>query len=155
MEFNIGDMAWFSSDSESDEENLTVRRARNFRPRINYSRNDDFRFKQKFRMDNISAEYVLKRIGKHLAHPTKRNSALSSEQQFLTALAWLGNGSQYHAVGRMHGVDRATVHRCVRNVCSVIIELFGNEIRWPEQNAEKISQNFARISSIPFPNVGS
>ena len=154
MNLTFSDMGWYSTESDSDEESYIERRARKFRPRINYSRNDDFRFKQKFRLDKSAAEYVLQEIGRYLAHPTRRNAALSSEQQFLTALAWLGNGSQYHAVGRMHGVDRATVHRCVRNVCDLIVrELFGKEIRWPEENPELIAQKFSTVSSVPFPNV--
>ena len=148
-------MAWFTSESESesDEDQVEPRRSRKFRPRMNFSQEDDFRFKEKFRLSKSAFEFTLSRIGALLRHETNPNHALSAEQQLMTALAWLGNGSQYHAVGRIHGISKATVHRCVQNVCRVIVEeLMGEMIRWP-QDASNIAPQFQLVSSTCFPNV--
>ena len=148
-------MVWFSTiESEDDDEQRNRRRARNFRQRINFSRGCEIRFKEKFRISQQAFEFVLHEIGPKLQHETARNHALTPERQLMIALAWLGNGSQYHAIGRIHGVSKSTVHRCIDQVCRILVDtLMGVTIRWPTEDAGQIPQKFAQLSSNPFPNV--
>jgi hypothetical protein len=99
----------FSSDSDSEEE--VPRSKKVYRERINFTSLSDSSFREKFRLNQEEVEYVLEKIGLKLSHKTERNKALTPQQQLLTTLHWLSNGGQYHGVGDMHGLGKATVCR--------------------------------------------
>lgn len=108
------------NDGEDDYDMVFVgftRRRRLFLPRINFNLEDPY-FKEKFRMPKTCVEYLVERLGRFLLHPTNCNAALTPLQQILITLHWLGNGSQYHGAASMHGISKASVCRCVNNVCS-------------------------------------
>lgn len=73
-----------------------------------------YEFNERFRMNFAELTYLVERLGPALRHRTERNHALSARFCVLVALHWLRNGGQYHALGDMHGVSKATVCRIVR-----------------------------------------
>lgn len=138
-----------SSSEDFDEE---IRRPRVFAARINFNWEvlSDATFKEKFRISKTTAEYILNRIGGELQHPTARNFALNPQQQLLSALHWLGSGCQYHVCGDAHGISKATIHRCVHKVCSLLVRiLLGEEVRWPTVNVQTVPQRFMRVANFP------
>lgn len=139
-----------SSSSESDDERER-RLHRVFRPRINLTFNfSNFVFKEKFRISRITAEYIINRVGGQLQPETRRNYALTPQEQLLCTLHWLGTGAQYHVNADAHGLSKATIHRCVNRVCHVLIHTFlGEEVRWPTASVQAIPQLFMRAANVP------
>lgn len=138
-----------SDDSENENVRRHRRRRRVFRARINFGL-DLCAFQEKFRIYSAAAEYVLRLIGVELSHATFRNHALSPQMQFLAALHFVGNGSQYHGIADMHGLSKASVCRVVHKVATVIIRnLFLQHVRWPNVNAETIPLKFMEIARFP------
>lgn len=147
MFFNV-----FDSSSSSESEDEIVRRRRHFCDRINFGLNT-YAFQEKFRLSAPAAEYVLRCIAEDLLLSTRRNKALSPEMQLLTTLHFIGSGCQYHGIGDMHGISKATVCRVIHNVTTAIINrLFAQKVRWPTENVDSISLNFMRVAA--FPRVG-
>ncbi|KAJ3654353.1 hypothetical protein Zmor_013546 [Zophobas morio] len=143
-----------SSENEEDEQNrvqrVRCRRPRTFRPRINFNFITIFEFNQRFRSTSLKLEELVNIIGAPLQHETGRNHALSSRQQVQVALHWFGTGCQYHAIGDMHGLSKATVHRCIKNVTSAINRrLTRNIIRWP-RNLFSVIRKFHQIAELPM-----
>lgn len=143
-----------SSGSDEDDDYFRPRKPRHFKERINFQEiTDPQQYMEKFRICGAAMEEVLGQIGSQLKHETNRNHALSPQQQLMTALHWMGNGSQYHGVVDMHGLHKSTTHRCVRRVTSLIHrQLFPQEVRWPETGALSIAQGF--FERAGFPKVG-
>ena len=137
-----------SSSSESDELEIEPRRI--FRRRINFSFSiSDFSFNEKFRVSKTTVEFLLTRIGCQLEHKTNRNHALKPLQQILCTLHWIGSGSQYHVNGDSHGLSKSTVHRCIKRVSTLIVNvLLGDEVRWPA-SSYAVPQLFSRYTRIP------
>ena len=64
---------------------------------------------------------ILENIETHLQHPTQRNKALTPRQQLQIALHCLGTGAQYHAIGDMHGISKASINcRVIKRVVYAI-----------------------------------
>lgn len=125
------------------------RRCRHFRERINFGF-DIGEFQEKFRLSAAAAEYLLRLIADDLLHDTFRNRALSPQEQLLTALHFLGNGSQYHSIGDMHGISKATVCRVIHKVSTIIVRrLFPQKVRWPSENLDSIPLKFRRVANFP------
>jgi hypothetical protein len=121
-----------SSSEEEIQEVILVRRQTNFRLRTNFRFHAEYEFNERFRLRAENIETILNEIGERLQHPTRRNKALAPQQQLLIALHWLGNGGQYHAVGDMHGVSKATVLRVVQKTVTAINEIILPQvIKWP------------------------
>ncbi|XP_063226892.1 putative nuclease HARBI1 isoform X1 [Bacillus rossius redtenbacheri] len=147
---DIMDSSSSSSSSGSDEERER-RVQRVFRPRINLTFNfSDFVFKEKFRVSKVTAEYIINRLGPQLRTETKRNHALTVQEQLLCALHWLGTGAQYHVNADAHGLSKATIHRCVKKLCHLLVHTFlGEEVRWPTESVQAIPQLFMSVANIP------
>lgn len=138
-----------SSGSSENEEEMPVRRRRQFRARINFDFEMDG-FQEKFRISARAAEYILRYIAEDLQHNTIRNMTLSPQMQFSTTLHFIGCACQYHAVGDMHGLSKSSVCRVIHNVMDIISNrLFPHEVRWPSENVDLISQNFMRVADFP------
>lgn len=100
-----------SSSSEEEENNQDHRQQRQHprrihRDRINFEFFLESAFIERFRISRSTAERVLNSIGPIIQHKTDKNHALSSKQQLLVGLHFYGNGSQYHSIGDMHGIDK-------------------------------------------------
>lgn len=134
-----------------DEENIIVRRPRVFRDRISYRfMETTYEFNERFRLSFEKFNYVLLSIEQELAHPTRRNNALTPAQQLMVALHWLGSGMQYHCAADMHGVSKATVCRTVHRVVSAINTiLLGDVVRWPDDVGNAI-HGFNDIAGLPL-----
>lgn len=139
------------SSQESDEERVIVRRPRNFRERINYNMlQNTYGFNERFRLGFPQFAHLLQQIEGRLQHLTGRNHALGPHQQLEIALHWLGTGTQYHSIGDMHGVSKATVCRVVQKVVNAIDELVVPDIvRWPD-NVGEIVNGFSNIAGMPL-----
>lgn len=136
-----------------ENEMFANRRKRTFRDRINFSEieRSPSTFREDFRVDLSVVEELLAEIGPFLQHRTRRNKALSPEQQLLTSLHWFGHGAQYHLNGRAHGVNKSTVFRYVHKVADLITKFFlHNYVRWPN-DVREIANDFQNIAG--FPNV--
>lgn len=144
----------WSSDSESDfeEEVVIMRRRRLFRPRVNYTFQTVFEFNERFRLSGIKLQELCERIGHVLQHDTARNHALTVPQQIQAALHWLGTGAQYHAVGDMHGISKATICRSVHRTIRAINDILLHQVVcWPNQNEiRNIVQRFNLIAGMPM-----
>ncbi|CAI6355524.1 unnamed protein product [Macrosiphum euphorbiae] len=139
-----------SSSSDGDDENIIIRRRRIFRPRINNNFMAEYEYNEWFRMNSVKLEYIVSSIGHLLVHHTNRNHALSHIQQVNLCLHFLGSGTQYHSIGDMHGVSKATVCRVVRNVTKAINEvLFPQLVRFPN-DLVTVVPHFHSIASIPL-----
>lgn len=140
-----------SSSSDSENEEIVVRRERIFRNRINYQHiTGNYEFNERFRLRYEKFQWLLGRIENHLNHPTRRNKALSAKQQLEIALHWFGTGAQYHAVGDMHGVSKATVCRVIRTVVDGINEILFNEVvAWPN-DVNDVAFRFSQIAGMPL-----
>ena len=64
-----------------------------------------------------------------LARVTRRNFALSSEVQLLTALRFLATGSFIEVVGEGYGLSKTSVWRCVHTVTNAPLHHAGDYIR--------------------------
>lgn len=138
----------FSSDESDDEDILVLRRRRNFNPRINFDNLNDYQFKECFRLSAAGVADVEAAVGADLARTTQRNHALTSRQQILIALHWLGNGGQYHGIAAMHGISKATVCRVVFRVSRAVVNrLLRRIVRWP--NNVEIAEGFFRKGGFP------
>jgi len=138
------------SDTDSEDER-PIRKRKVFKERINYNDLYGVEFKEKFRLRPEEVDFVLTRIGAHIQHETTRNNALSPKNQLLTVLHWLGNGSQYHGTGDMHGIHKSTVCRTLRRVISAINNnIFQDVVRWPTDCSNLAMQFFHKGG---FPSV--
>lgn len=116
-------------------------------PRINYHLNATV-FRQSFRVDMEVIVELEALIGMYLID-TNLNNALTPRQQILTALHFLGNGSQYHVNGYMHGISKATVFRCIHRICRLItFHVMPIYVRWPT-SSHLIQQQFFNIAGFP------
>lgn len=140
-----------SSNSDGDDEQHIPRVERQFLQRINFRQiTDPHEYMQKFRISAQSMQFLVERLGEWLQSPTSRNFALSPEQQLMSALHWLGNGSQYHVVADAHGLHKTTIMRAVHRVTRVIVdEVFAEEVRWPNPPSASIAVKFFRFANFP------
>ncbi len=119
------------------------------RERINYSNLQPAAFKEKFRLRQSEADFVLSFIGDKIKHRTTKNKALSPTQQLLTALHWYGNGSQYHGAADMHGISKSTVCRVLKRVTAAIVDtMFQKFVKWPE-NPIQVAADFYNVAEFP------
>lgn len=139
------------SSSESDNENVIVRRPRIFRERVPYNHMENsYEFNERFRMTFERFASLLEVLQPYLEHPTQRNHALTPHQQLQIALHWFGTGTSYHAVSDMHGVSKATVCRAIKTVVnSVNNNLLNNLVCWPIDVGEVVTQ-FFNLARMPL-----
>lgn len=75
---------------------------------------------------------------------------MSPVHQVHIYLHFLGNGTQYHTIGDMHGISEATDYCIVKNIISAMNKvLLKTLIRWPN-NMISVVQEFHNIVSIPL-----
>lgn len=129
---------------ESDGENHN----RCIRDRKNYEISQNNVTIERFRLNKVQIEFVLTKIGDKLLR-SEKNYALNPLQQLLTALHWMGNGGQYHGVGDMHGVSKATVCRVVHRVAEALVEvMLQDTVCWPTNSSENAT-HFLRQGGFP------
>lgn len=105
-------------------------------------------FLERFRMSKEKFDRLVDVLNPFLQQ-SNRGGGLSTNQIVEVALHFLGSGAQYHVVGDMHGISKATVCRCVKKfVRSVNRNLYRQYIRFPE-NMWNVSQRFHEIARMP------
>jgi hypothetical protein len=135
-----------SDDSDRKEE---LRKPKVYKERINYDNLQPAAFKEKFRVRPTEAELILTEIGRRIQHKTSKNHALSPAQQLLTALHWMGNGSQYHAAADMHNLHKSTVCRTLKRVVNAIVDvMFQKYVAWPE-DMDEVAAQFFKLGGFP------
>lgn len=138
-------LAFDSSSEEEEQVNIGNRRERVFLPRISLPRHVST-FREEFRVDAYVAEIILNRIGHIITHPTRNSQALSSREQLLTTLRFIGTNAPYHAVCNMQGPNKSTVCRTLHRNIRVINEtIFHEYVRFP-RDANIIAQEFERMA---------
>lgn len=137
------------SSSSSDDEDIQPRRRKTYRQRINCNFESLYEFNERFRMSAVKMEHLLADIGHRLYHPTNRSQALSTKLQLCVGLHWLGSGVQYHVIADAHGVSKASVCRCVKNVVEAVNEIkFPVIVKWPE-NILNVAAKFFALANFP------
>ena len=129
-----------SSSSEEEIEELlqnTIRpQPRNFEQRRLLDVQHPREFRQKFRLSIGTFEHLLEAVGPQLEYRTRRNRALTAQQQLLVFLHFLGTNSFYHVMHSCHGISTA------------ILSLRRELICWPKQPL-RITSKFRDIAGFP------
>ena len=125
-----------SSSSEEEREELLrhrfIRPPRNFEERQLFNIENPREFRHKYRLPVEAFEYLLAEVGQQLEHKTKRNRALTAQQQLLVFLHFLGTNSLYHVMHSCHGIATSTVWNTIHRVIPAILSLRRELVRWPE-----------------------
>jgi len=146
----------YFSDSEEEEEEvgLQAEEVRPRRPRYPLRKvritSGTLDFNERFRLSANKMERILLSIGNRIEHPPARNHALSTKEQLLTTLRWLGTGAQYHNIGDAQGVSKASVCRTIKRVVEAINDdLVREYVKWPD-NPAGIAEDFLDEGGMPF-----
>lgn len=103
-------------DSDDDDDELLPRQVHHYKERMNFDVENAFFFNEKFRLKRDVFDNLLQRVQEYLEHPTNRSFCLSSRQQILLSLHWLGCGAQLHVIADAHGISKATMCRTLKKV---------------------------------------
>lgn len=144
-------MNLYSSSSSEDEEEVNRRRPKRFCARINFDFEYENQFHQTFRMSPACIESVLLAIGPHIQHTTGKSGALTPKQQLCVTLNWMGSGSQFHTIGRVHGIHESSVQRSVVRVVGAVNRYLLRHVVALPANPDEEMNRFHNIAQ--FPNV--
>lgn len=145
---------WDTESSDSDEEwdrllSPTGRIPRSFRERVLLDFNSsDKEFREQFRVPKEVAHHLISLLSDALRHKSKRNMALSPQQQVLLFLHMTGTDSFYHVMRSAHGVSSPTVCRVIHRVASEIVRHQSSYVLWP-RDCISVAQKFRRIAGMP------
>lgn len=138
-----------SSDESDPEDNHDRRRRKVYNIRRNFDIDDNFSFKEAFRLSKQQVRLVLNIIGPIIGNTNNRNYALTAKEQLLLCLHWLGNGAQFHSVASIHGVNKATVCRKIHHVVDVIVDsMLHTTVCWPA-NVHDLARKFYQKGGFP------
>lgn len=110
----------------------------------------EYKYNERFRENSVKLKYIVSRIRHILVHHTNRNHTLSTIQQVHLCLQFLRSDAQYHSIGDMHSVSKATVYRVVRNVTKAINEVLFAQLQNGLIDKVTVVQRFHSIASIPL-----
>ncbi len=105
-------------------------------------------FRQRFRIPVQLAQYLVQRLEPLLAHRTKRNKALSTQEQVLSFLHLGASNNLYHNIRDIHGPSPPTVCRIMRRVSEAICSLEGELLHFPG-NPQAEARKFQDVAGIP------
>ncbi|KAL1492568.1 hypothetical protein ABEB36_010808 [Hypothenemus hampei] len=129
----------WSSSSDSDEAENVFGEVYRFRERVDFGFLSDDEFSERFRLNRIQFQDLLRDLSPALQNRSNRWYGLQPTQKMCIALHWLGNGGQYHGVCDMHGVSKMTVCRCVHDFVNTVNEIKFNEVvSWPANTLDVI-----------------
>lgn len=146
--YNYG---FLSSSSDEDEEDRRPRQIRE-RNNLNYEDMSDSQFKERFRVNKDTFNYITYRVAQHMTRPYSRTTDLSPDQKILIALHWMGSGNQFHVIADCHNVSKKSVARSVHDFRRVVVDhLFQDVVCWPNNQHEinRIPQLFSMIAGMP------
>ncbi|VDI63605.1 Hypothetical predicted protein [Mytilus galloprovincialis] len=130
-----------------------VRRERHFRGFDPLEREfSDEELRQRYRFDRETIGYLSDLMRGDLERGTKKETALSVEQQVMIALRFYGSGSHLQVVGDTMGFDKSTVSRVIDRVTDLLVAMKDDFISWPDnQRKNLIRAGF--YEKAAFPNV--
>ena len=101
------------------ETRRAIRRERVFRDRTNpFDFLDDLQLYTRYRFHCNELLEMVKEIRPQIEHRTRRNMAVSAENQFLTALPFYATGAFQELVDDHQGIHKCTVSRIIFRVSS-------------------------------------
>ena len=86
---------------------------------------------RRFRFGHESMLFIARLIEDEVRPLTRRNYAISTEQQLLIALRFFASGSFLQVIGDTHGYEKATVSRIVRKVSLALASKHEELIKFP------------------------
>ena len=139
-----------SSEEEIEEllRNRIRRQPRSFEQRRLLDVQHPREFRQKFRLPIEAFGHLLEAVGPQLEHRTRRNRALTAQQQLLVFLLFLGTNSFYHVMHSCHGISTSTVWNVIDRVTPAILSLRRELICWTKQSLT-IASKFHDIAGFP------
>ncbi|XP_061170415.1 putative nuclease HARBI1 [Saccostrea echinata] len=128
------------------------RKQRVFRLHTNIDGWSDEELRRRYRFGQHGINFIGDVIRNDLERATKRNSALSVQNQVMITLRYLASGSFLQVVGDTLGFDKSTVSRTVKRVTEALVARADTFIKWPDATAKStIKTGFYRMAG--FPNV--
>ena len=88
---------------------------------------------KRYRFGRESLIFIAILIEDEVRPLTKRNHAISTEQQLVIAVRFFPSGSFLQVIGDTHGYDKATVSRIVRRVSLALANKHEQWIKYPQQ----------------------
>ena len=135
-----------------EEYNRAMRRERIFRDRSNpLDAMSDEELISKYRLNRECIFNLVEELNDDLKSPTRRNYALPSYLQVLTALRFYGTGSFQAVVGDTHGIHKSTVSRCINRVSTALCQRVRQYIKYPndQRGRNDIKQRFNDYAGFP------
>lgn len=107
----------------------------------------------RYRLPRRQIQELCNLLAGDLERATRRNHALTVEQQVLAALRFYASGSFQNVVGDVAGLSKASISRSVFRVSMALANRIQNYIHFPVNNLEiqRIKQGFYDIAG--FPNI--
>ena len=119
-------------------------------PREDFS---DEELLKRYRFGRESLLFIARLIEDEVRPLTRRNQAISTEQQLLIALRFFASGSFLQVIGDTHGYDKASVSRIVRKVSLALANKHEQWIKFPTTIEDKNSTRAGMYDIAGFPCV--
>ena len=107
----------------------------------------------RFQFGRESLPFIARLIEDEVRRLTRRNHAISTEQQLLIALRFFASGSFLQVIGDTHGYDKATVSRIVRKVSLALANKHEQWIKFPTTMEDKNTIRAGMHDIAGFPCV--
>ena len=108
---------------------------------------------RRFRFGRESMLFIARLIEDEVRPLTRRNHAISTEQQLLIALRFFASGSFLQVISDTHGYDKATVSGIVRKVSLALASKHEEFIKFPTTMEEKNTIRAGMYEIAGFPCV--
>ena len=127
------------------------RRERRFRhTNVNNEGLSETELRARYRFGSESIHYITNLIRDDLLRKTRRNHSLDPSIQVLIALRFFASGSFLQTIGDTFGVDKSTVSRVVRDVCTALAGKQSQFIKWPSNDEKQVSKiKFFDVAGFP------
>ncbi|CAG2185824.1 HARBI1 [Mytilus edulis] len=130
------------------------RRPRHFRNRDGFSLDfSDEELRARYRFSRHSIMVISDLVRDDLQRGTRRNHALTVEQQVMVTPKILASGSFLQVVGDTLGLDKGTVSRVVQDTTAALCKRQNEFVKWPRRDAEKNKIKAGNYRIGGFPNV--
>ena len=132
----------------------SLRRERVFRDRSNpFDIYGETEFTIRYRLSKSTAHLLIEEIRPQLQRQTRRNHAITPEEQVFAFLRFLASGNFYTSIGDLHGLSKASVCRIVKHVSDSIACLSNRYIRMPSTTNEIRKMKTSFYEKANFPGV--
>ena len=136
------------------ETRRAIRRERVFRDRTNpFDSLEDTELYSRYRFRRNELLEMVHEIKPEIEHRTRRNEAVSAENQFLTALRFYATGAFQELVGDSQGIHKSTVSRIISRVSSVLAKKLPKYVQFPVDDEGLKSTMDAFYAIAEFPGV--